>query len=171
MHVEPELRLLINTPEKEWSVDQVDMARDWNDDVPIQYPRTSVADLRDFHDNYPDFIPQPLLETMFNNLTIWNRVLDTFEGTNTTFCDRIEIGTGTIVADMSTSAIMGDMQGNLSASTAAGSLQRRFIQPDIAGPSWGQGIIDPHNEIPLLGTILRGIELGKSRLFCFSLLG
>jgi hypothetical protein len=66
---------------------------------------------------------------------------------------------------MSTSAIIGDMQGNHSASSVAGSLQRRFIQPDIAGASWEQGIEDPHNEIPLLGTILRGIAIGKSHLF------
>ncbi|KAH4091915.1 hypothetical protein HBH70_123340 [Parastagonospora nodorum] len=164
MHVEPELRILIRTPENEWSVDQVDMARDWNDDVPIRYPRTSVADLRDFQDNYPDFNPQPLLETMLNNLTIWNRVLDTFEGTNSTFCYRIDIGTGTILADTSTSAILGDVQGNLSTPSTSGPLQSRFIQPDIAGPSKGQALRDAHFQIPLLNTILLGIQRGHLSL-------
>jgi hypothetical protein len=162
MHVEPELRNLIRTPEKEWSVDQVDMARDWNDDVPIRYPRTSVADLRDFHDNYPNFSMQLYLETMLNNLTKWQRVQETFEGTNSTFCYVILIETGQVVTGTPTPRNMGDVQGNLSASSISVAPQKRFIQPDIDGPSKDQKKFDPNIEIPLLGTILRGIELGTS---------
>jgi hypothetical protein len=156
MHIVPELNSLITMNSKEWSIDQYDMKGFWDRRVAAQYIRTSVADLQDFWNNYPNFVPQAYLENMIYNLSGWQRIWNTYDHLNSTVCIRFEIALDSHGTTSSSSPNHAGVEDN---STAI--VERRFVQPDIAGDSEEQRILDPNNEIPLLSTILSGIRLSE----------
>jgi hypothetical protein len=156
MHVVPELDSLIKMSKKDWSNDQYDIKSFWDRRVAAQYIRTSVADLRDFWDNYPTFVPQAYLENMIYNLSGWQHIWNTYDHINSTLCIRLEIGLNAFSTASSSSPDHAGVGYDSSAT-----VERRFIQPDIAGESEEQGVLDFHNEIPLLSTILSGIRLSQ----------
>jgi hypothetical protein len=134
------------------------MAGDWNDNVLSCYWRTLVAVLRDFHENYPEFVPRQFLETMIYNLRTWFHMRETYERMKSTVCYKFVFGPGGVVAHVIessnvASSDLASVQGNISIVQ-----QRRFIQPDIDEMDDGQSVDDPFNEVPNLTTIFEGID-------------
>jgi hypothetical protein len=170
MHVEPELEFLVTSDTSDWTQDQHDMAGDWNDNVPSRYPRTSVADLRDFHENYPEFVPRQFLETMMYNLRTWFHVRETYEHINSTLCYKFTVGPGGVTANSGESSNIASSDSTSAQRNSTSTVQRRFIQPDIDGTDDGQSVRDPFMVVPNLTTILEGIEQGMSQscttIFC-----
>jgi hypothetical protein len=159
LHIYPELQYLISSKDSDWSEDLVNIATYWDDRAASRYPRTSVADLADFHEQYPMLVPQAFLEDMLYDLDGWQNIRKTYEVVNSTFCIRVEAGyTGA-------NAVMAASRNRSSENHGPKMRQRRFIQPDLLG-LLGQRVNDPNREIPALSTILRGIQRRKCVAAC-----
>lgn len=151
-HVWPELAFLMYKSMDTWSSYQFEIQKVWDDRVSRRFPRTSVADLADFHAMYPLAEPEMVLESMLSDLDHWGALRDDLDQLNSTICVNLEAGYKPNQPDHHGQA--------LEVANVSESLQHRFIQPDISGSMRGR-IHDPNGEIPTLGTIFEGIRLGQ----------
>jgi hypothetical protein len=153
-HVWPELSVMLNYEESEWSDDQHHIRDLWNARVGMRYARTSFADLHDFHESYPLIVPQDFLENMVSDFEGWPRLRDALDGMNSTICTIVEVGYPPLVHATS-------LEGSGAMANISDGPRRRWIQPDIEGEPLGQVYSDPTNQIPALGRILDGIRIGR----------
>ncbi|KAF1912024.1 hypothetical protein BDU57DRAFT_523336 [Ampelomyces quisqualis] len=155
-HVWPELAFLMYIPKNRWSDSQIQMQMTWDELVPPQYPRTSVADLADFHHMYPLAEPEPVLEGMLSDLDGWGSLRDDLDHLNSTVC--VDVVAGYYPAHP---RYHGQAYGSTNSSDH---LQRRSIQPDMHGDSHSLAFLDPMDRIPSLGTIFDGVRIGALTL-------
>lgn len=146
----PDLAWIVTTASK-WKKDYIAIARICDTRVTPRHPRTSVADLSELHEMYPDARPQAYLQSMLGDMDQYARMRDTIDRLNSTICHKLEVAIGT--------------EGEAVAETTASAnrsrrWERRFVNPDIWGASLDQAMYDPLDRIPDLGTIFQGIYDG-----------
>jgi len=152
-----EIAHLLIIPKSKWSTDDFEIERRWDGSMPTRHPRTSVADLADYHAEYPSVPPDDIVNSAMYNPDGWQRMKNTVDHMNTTICVIVEDSHSSSFAHHQRSGREGPLTGTSKPK------ERRFIQPDIYGEPFDQTINDPDLEMPWLSDIFEGIFRSMSK--------
>jgi hypothetical protein len=153
-NVLPLLEVTVRTYRAGITYDLTEVATFWNKTVASRYPRTSDGDLAAYVDQNPqvNFIDY-LSKTIFD-LDEWKIVREAVDNMASTICVDLDGGDyGRYFSAVGLSKMAGTQTNS--------SVQRRFVHPDIFGPSPDQIQGVRHNLIPNWTTIFAGIAAGK----------
>ena len=150
----PLLETTVRTSRVGTTRDLTEVATFLNNTVASRCPRTSISDLATYVDqNPPVNITDHLIEMVFD-LDEWKMIREAVDNIASTICVDLDGGDPGQFSGAASLAEMARTQAN-------SSVQRRFINPEIFGPSKDQYQGVGSNLIPGLTTIFAGIAAGK----------